>query len=89
MAENSLSQITPISNENGLKYVEREGQVFFSSEEIGRQLGYAKPSKPINILFNRNQKELKGYAVGVKMMPTDNTCHSHLSCGNGLTNCPQ
>lgn len=71
MAENSVSQLTPIINENGLKYVEHEGQILFSSEEIGRQLGYAKPSKSINILFNRNQRELKSYAVGIKMMSTD------------------
>lgn len=71
MAEKTVSQVTPIINENGLKYVEHEGQIFFSSEEIGRQLGYAKPSKSINILFNRNQIELKGYAVGIKMMSTD------------------
>ena len=71
MAENSISQLTPIINADGLKYVEHEGQVFFSSEEIGRQLGYAKPSKSINILFNRNQRELKSYAVGIKMMSTD------------------
>ena len=71
MAEKTVSQVTPIINENGLKYVEHEGQIFFSSEEIGRQLGYAKPSKSINILFNRNQRELNGYAVGIKMMSTD------------------
>lgn len=71
MAEQSLSQLTSIINENGLKYVEHEGQVFFSSEEIGRQLGYAKPSKSINILFSRNQRELNSYAVGIKLMSTD------------------
>ena len=71
MAEKTVSQVTPIINENGLKYVEHAGHIFFSSEEIGRQLGYAKPSKSINILFNRNQIELKGYAVGIKMMSTD------------------
>lgn len=71
MAENSISQVTPVINADGLKYVEHKGQVFFSSEEIGRQLGYAKPSKSINILFNRNQRELKSYAVGIKMMSTD------------------
>ena len=38
MAEQNLSQLTPIINADGLKYVEHEGQVFFSSEEIGRQL---------------------------------------------------
>lgn len=58
MAENSLSQITPISNENGLKYVEREGQIFFSSEEIGRQLGYAKPSRSIDNLFQQKPNKI-------------------------------
>lgn len=71
MAENTVSQLTPIINADGLKYVEHEGQIFFSSEEIGRQLGYAKPSKSINILFNRNQKELRGYATGIKLMSVD------------------
>ena len=71
MAENSVSQLTPIINENGLKYVEHEGRILFSSEEIGRQLGYAKPSKSINILFNRNQRELEGYARHIKMMCRD------------------
>ena len=58
MAEQSLSQLTSIINENGLKYVEHEGQIFFSSEEIGRQLGYAKPSKSINILINPSLRDL-------------------------------
>lgn len=71
MAENTLSQLTPIINENGLKFFEYEGQILFSSEEVGRQLGYKNPSKSINILFNRNQKELKGYAAGIKVMATD------------------
>lgn len=71
MAKNSISQLTPIINENGLKFLEHEGQILFSSEEIGRQLGYRNPAKSINILFNRNQKELKGYAVGIKVMSTD------------------
>lgn len=79
MAENSISQLTPIINENGLKYVEHEGQILFSSEEIGRQLGYAKPSKSINILFNRNQRELKGYATGIKLMQVDG-CLREVRC---------
>lgn len=71
MAKNSLAQALPIVNENGLKFIENNGQILFSSEEIGRQLGYAKPAKSINILFNRNQRELKSYAVGIKVMATD------------------
>ena len=79
MAENTVSQLTPIINADGLKYVEHEGQIFFSSEEIGRQLGYAKPSKSINILFNRNQRELKGYATGIKLMQVDG-CLREVRC---------
>ncbi len=75
MAENSISQSAPVVNENGLHYVECEGQIYFSSDEIGRQLGYARPSKSINILFNRNQKELRDYAVGIRMMSTDGKCY--------------
>lgn len=71
MAKNSISQLTPIINENGLKFLEYEGQILFSSEEVGCQLGYRNPAKSVNILFNRNQKELKGYAVGIKVMSTD------------------
>ncbi|WP_165064421.1 Bro-N domain-containing protein [Desulfovibrio sp. ZJ200] len=71
MAENSLSLTTSIVNENDLKFVDNNGQILFSSEEIGRQLGYAKPAKSVNILFSRNQKELRGYAVGIKVMSTD------------------
>ena len=79
MAESSLSQLTPTINADGLKYVEHEGQIYFSSEEIGRQLGYAKPSKSINILFNRNQRELKGYATGIKLMQVDG-CLREVRC---------
>ena len=71
MAENSISQSAPVVNENGLHYVECEGQIYFSSDEIGRQLGYARPSKSINILFNRNQKELDSYVRHIKMMCRD------------------
>ena len=79
MAKNILSQSAPIVNENGLHYVEFEGQIYFSSDEIGRQLGYARPSKSINILFNRNQKELNGYATGIKLMQVDG-CLREVRC---------
>ena len=79
MAENTLSQSVSIVNENGLHYVEFEGKIYFSSEEVGRQLGYARPSKSINILFNRNQKELNGYATGIKLMQVDG-CLREVRC---------
>lgn len=68
MAENTVSFLAPEVNENNLQFIEKEGQILFSAEEVGRQLGYKSPAKSINILFNRNQKELKNYAVGIKLM---------------------
>ncbi len=71
MAQNSISQVTPIINENGLNFLEYQGEILFPSEEIGRHLGYKSPSKSINILFSRNQKELASYATGIKLMQVD------------------
>ena len=71
MAEQSLSQLTPIINDNDLKFIESNGNILFSTEEIGRQLGYRNPSKSVNMLYSRNQTELAGYAVGIKLMSTD------------------
>ena len=71
MADTTVSNLAPIVNENGLKFIENNGQILFSAEEIGRQLGYSRPAKSINILYSRNQKELNSYAVGIKLMSTD------------------
>ena len=79
MAEVRVSQLTPIINENGLKFLEHEGQILFSSEEIGRNLGYKNPSKSINILFSRNQKELAGYSTCIKLMQVDK-CLREVRC---------
>lgn len=79
MAKISLSQDSPIVNENGLQFVEYQGEIFFPSEEIGRQLGYRQPLKSINVLFSRNQKELKSYATGIKLMSVDG-CFRETRC---------
>ena len=71
MAEMTVSYLAPEVNGNELKFIENNGQILFSAEEIGRQLGYKKPAKSINIIYNRNQKELDSYAVGIKLMSTD------------------
>jgi prophage antirepressor-like protein len=71
MAENKVSQIAPEINENSPKFLEIEGEILFSSEEVGLQLGYKQPAKSINILFNRNQKELQGYARHINLMYRD------------------
>lgn len=68
MAESSISQVTSIINENGLNFLEYQGEILFPPEEIGRHLGYKSPLKSINILFSRNHKELASYATGIKLM---------------------
>jgi prophage antirepressor-like protein len=54
-----------------LAYVEKDGQILFSAEEVGKQLGYGNPAEAINRLFMRNQSELKHYSVPVKLTATD------------------
>lgn len=79
MAVTTISQVTSLINENGLKFLDHEGKILFSSEEIGRNLGYKNPSKSINILFSRNQKELAGYSTGIKLMQVDG-CLREVRC---------
>lgn len=71
MAEMTVSYLASEVNGNELNFIENNGQILFSAEEIGRQLGYKKPAKSINVIYNRNQKELNSYAVGIKLMSTD------------------
>lgn len=71
MADDTVSQLTPVVKENPLNFIEENGQILLSAEEIGRHLGYKQPAKAINRIFNRKQKELMGYAVGVKLTSTD------------------
>lgn len=71
MATNTLSDLTPFDNGNPLKYLERNGEILFSAEEIGTHLGYAYPAKSINNIYLQNQKELKHYSVGIRTMQTD------------------
>ena len=68
MAEKTISQVTFKGNENKriisakpISFIEKNGEILFTSEEIGRQLGFAQPRKSINVLYNRNQKELNSY----------------------------
>lgn len=89
MAEQNLSQLTPIINDNDLKFIESNGKILFSTEEIGRQLGYRNPSKSVNMLYSRNQTELAGYTVGIKLMSTDgNIMESGISPKKACIFCP-
>lgn len=71
MAEMTVSYLASEVNRNELKFIENNGQILFSAEEIGRQLGYKKPAKSINVIYNRNQKELNSYARGINLMCRD------------------
>ena len=55
MAETTVSILASKVNENGLKFVENNGQILFSAEEIGRQLSYKRPAK--SILFTTEIKK--------------------------------
>lgn len=71
MADANLPAPAPFINVCGLKYVEHDGKVLFSTKEIGYQLGYKNPYKAINNLFNRNFKELQSFSVILKLRATD------------------
>lgn len=71
MATESLSGLTPFDKGQSLAFIEHEGEPLFAAEEIGKQLGYKTPAKSINILFSRNQKELRSYATCIKLMQVD------------------
>lgn len=66
MATNTLSDLAPFDNGNPLNYLEKNGEILFSAEEIGRGLGYAYPARSINNLYLQNQKELKHYSVNIR-----------------------
>ena len=46
MAEMTVSYLASEVNGNELNFIENNGQILFSAEEIGRQLGYKNPPSP-------------------------------------------
>lgn len=71
MADTTVSQLTPIVKGNPLNFIEENGEILFTAEEIGRHLGYKKPVQSVNVLWNRNQKELRGYARYINLIYRD------------------
>ncbi|WP_051384378.1 BRO-N domain-containing protein [Nitratidesulfovibrio termitidis] len=67
MAENTVAQSVFAVDGNDVHYVEKDGEVLFTAEEIGRHLGYGDPAKAINKLYERNADELKLYSSVVKL----------------------
>ena len=71
MAENTISALAVFDNGKELKYLEKNGEILFTAEEVGRHLGYGDPAKAISKLYERNHSELKLYATSVKLTAVD------------------
>ena len=71
MAEKTINALTVFDNGAELNYIEKDGEILFTAEEIGRQLGYSNPANAVHKLFNKNQNELKLYTVDAKLASTD------------------
>lgn len=57
--------------ETPIRYIERDGEPWFTSEEIGRQLEYSEPRRSVNLLFQKNKPELEQYSTVIKTMTVD------------------
>lgn len=78
MAEMTVSYLASKVNENNeiistkpISFIEENGEILFTAEEIGRQLGFRKPNPSVNVLYNRNQKELRSYERCITVMHRD------------------
>lgn len=67
MSEKNLTQLTPINKQNPINFIEKDGRILFTAEEVGKQLGYKTPRQSINKLFQRNSLELLTYSCEVKL----------------------
>lgn len=71
MAEKTINALQVFDNGAELSYVEKNGEILFTAEEIGKHLGYENPTEAVNRLFQRNHNELKLYATSVKLTAVD------------------
>lgn len=58
----ALELLPQLAQETDIAFIEENGVILFTGEEVGRQLGYANPRIAINKLFNQNRNELKHYS---------------------------
>ena len=68
MADSTVSALAVFDKGNELHYLEKNGEILFPAEEIGRHLGYAEPAISINNLYNRNANELKLYSSIINLI---------------------
>ena len=67
MAHSNVSALAVFDNSTGLNYIEKDGEILFTFEEIGRHLGYGDPVRAVSKLYERNKDELKLYTLVVKL----------------------
>lgn len=65
------TSLLPFDSGPALDYIEQDGQVLFTAEEVGRHLGYANPAISVNKLFRQNENELKHYSTCTKTVQVD------------------
>ena len=71
MAETRVSQLAVFGNEKDIQYVEKEGDIFFTAEVIGRHLGYSNPANAVHKLFHKHYSELNMFAVSAKLASSE------------------
>lgn len=71
MADSNLPQVIMESNDSNLCYIEREGQILFAAEEVGKHLGYGDPVRAMSHLYRRNELELLPFSTVVKVTTVD------------------
>ena len=71
MSNQNLAQSSIINKQNSINFIEKDGQILFSAEEIGKQLGYQNPRQSITVLFSRNALELRNYSTNIKLISVD------------------
>lgn len=71
MAVNTVSDLAVFDKGKQLQFIEENGEILFTAEEVGRHLGYGNPAHSISNLYQRNQSELKHYATIIKLMTVD------------------
>lgn len=65
------TSLLPFDSGPELDYIEQDGQVLFTAEEVGRHLGYANPAISVNKLFRQNENELKHYSTCTRAVQVD------------------
>ena len=66
-----LNKTNEIIKQNSINFIKKDGQILFTAEEIGKQLGYQNPAIAINKIMRRNYQELLAYSVETNLVSTD------------------